>query len=106
MIINGKPIHRIYISGAITGKKNFKKSFEAAEKAITAKGFTALSPIKTQAHIYNMSERSCMFDALKLMEEADAVLQISDIKKSKGMQIEQAIAEKCGIPFVTLEDLK
>ena len=106
MIINGKHILRIYISGAITGNKNFKNKFEAAEKTIIEKGFTPLSPIKTQAHIYNMSERCCMFDALKLMEEADAVLQISNVKKSKGMQIEQAIAEKCGIPFVTLEDLE
>jgi len=106
MIINGKSVYRIYISGAITNNPNFKKDFEKAEKAIIAAGLTPLSPIRTQSHINKMSERCCMFDALRLMEEADAVLPIARIAISDGSTIEDLVAKKCSMSFVTLEDLK
>jgi len=105
MIINGKAIYKIYISGAITNNPNYKKEFEAAEKAIIAAGLIPLSPIRTESHMAKRSERCCMFDDLKLMEEADAVLEIPKRKTSEGSTIENLIAKKCSMPIITMEDI-
>ena len=106
MIIKGKNIYKVYISGAITNNPNFKKEFESVGKLLKEKGLIPLSPIRTYAHKNKESERCCMFDSIKLMEQAEAMIQISDLKKSEGMRIEKAIAKKCGIPIIKLEDLK
>lgn len=106
MIIKGKNIYKVYISGAISNNPNFKKEFEEVEKLLIQKGLIPLSPIQTYSHKKKETERSCMFADLRLMEYADAVIIISGNKTSAGVNIEKLLAKKCGIPIIKLEDLK
>lgn len=105
MIIKGKNIYKVYISGAITNNPNFKKEFEEAEKLLIEKGFMPLSPIRTYEHINNLGERKCMFASIRLMEESDAVFELPKVVVSDGATIEDLLAKKCDMPIITKEDL-
>lgn len=91
---------RIYLSGAITSDPNHKAKFEAAKEEYKAQGNEILSPIETAAYRTRQSNQKCFFAAIELLKQADVVVQLDDPVDSRGMQIEEAIADYCGIPVL------
>lgn len=93
---------KIYLSGAITADPNHKEKFKKAKKYYLKLGrpidLQILSPIETEAYKTKQSNRKCFFESIKLLEQADMLVQLDDPTDSKGMQIEEAIADYCSIP--------
>ena len=92
---------KIYLSGAITNDPNHKQKFEKIKECYMKHGNDEiLSPIETVAYRTKQSNRKCFFESIKLLEQADVLIQIDDPANSRGMQIEEAIADYCGIPVM------
>lgn len=90
---------KIYLSGAITADPNHKEKFKKAKKHYSKFGeIQILSPIETDAYKTKQSNRKCFFESIKLLEQTDMLVQLDDPTDSRGMQIEEAIADYCGIP--------
>ena len=93
---------RVYLSGAITSDPNHKIKFETAAAKYRQKGYEVLSPIETPEYQAKKGNSGCLFASIKLLEQADWLIQLDNPKQSKGMQIEQDIADYCNI-FVLRE---
>lgn len=91
---------KVYLSGAISKDPNHKAKFNAAKQKYQAKGYEVLSPIETIAYKMKLNNSKCLFEAIKLMEGADILIQLDDPQKSEGMQIEQRIADYCNITVI------
>lgn len=95
---------RIYLSGAITSDPNHKTKFEEAKRKYEQKGYEVLSPIETPEYQTKKGNSACLFASIKLLEKADGLIQLDNPEQSKGMQIEQQIADYCNI--MVLEEYK
>ena len=93
----GTPKMKVYLSGAITNDPNHKEKFERAKTEYVAKGYEVLSPIETEAYKTKQSNDKCLFEAIKLLNDTDILIQLDNPKKSEGMRIEEAIADYCNI---------
>lgn len=95
---------KIYISGKITGLKNYRRLFKKAEKRLTKKGFTVLNPVTIGDNLYmpgNISEeakwKKYMKADLRAMLGCDGVYLLNNWEDSKGAKMECDIAVKCGM---------
>lgn len=90
----------IYISGPITGVKNYWEPFEKAEDDLTALGYIPLSP----AHLpQGMTDEQYMRIDFAMIDSADAVLFLTeDYRSSVGMTLEVDYCRYIGKPFVVL----
>lgn len=88
---------RVYLSGAISNDPNHKAKFESAAAKYRQKKYKVLSPIETPEYQAKKGNSACFFASIKLLEKADWLIQLDNPKKSKGMQIEQDIADYCNI---------
>lgn len=91
---------RIYLSGAITNDPNHKVKFEAAKQKYKQKGYEVLSPLETPEYKAKKGNSACLFASIKLLEKADWLIQLDNPEQSKGMQIEQQIADYCNIMII------
>lgn len=91
---------KVYLSGAITSDPKHKEKFEAAAIKYRQKGYQVLSPIETTSYKTHQNNENCLFSAIKLMEGVDIMIQLDNPEKSKGMQIEQQIADYCNITVI------
>lgn len=92
-------MRRIYISGKITGDDNYKKKFEAAEKAL-------LKFFDNKVDVYNPAKLDLGPDAtwkhymridIQMLCSCDTIYMLSDWKKSRGARFERKVAKKLGI---------
>ena len=91
---------KVYLSGAISNDPDHKRKFEQAREKYMAKGYIVLSPIDTKEYQTKRSNCECFFASIKLMKDADIMIQLDNPEKSKGMQIEQQIADYCNITVI------
>lgn len=91
---------RVYLSGAITSDPKHKAKFEAAKRKYEQKGYEVLSPIETPEYKAKKGNSACLFASIKLLEKADWLIQLDNPEQSKGMQIEQQIADYCNIMII------
>lgn len=85
----------VYISGPITGVKEYWKAFEQAEDDLLALGCVPLSP----AHLpQGLTNEQYMSIDLAMMACADAVLFLPGYAQSKGAQLEYKHCEYTGKP--------
>lgn len=93
---------KVYISGAITGVKDYKKKFEESEKILTEKGYEVINPTKV------IQENSCfsyidyICFTLKLLEKCDCMCMLDNWEESTGAKVEFFIANKLGIKIMQL----
>lgn len=92
--------NRVYLSGAITSDPKHKAKFEAAKRKYEQKGYKVLSPIETPEYKAKKGNSACLFASIKLLEKADWLIQLDNPEQSKGMQIEQQIADYCNIMII------
>lgn len=85
----------IYISGRISGDKEYFQKFADAEAMLRALGWRVLNPAKLDP---GMDIRRIMGIDLAQVLGADAVYALPDWHNSEGAEIEVRVALRCGIP--------
>lgn len=88
-----KPV--VYLSGPITGVKDYWKPFEEAEDRLASVGFSVINPAKLPE---GMTTRQYMAINLASLMTADAVLTVDGWYGSVGASLEVELARYCGIP--------
>lgn len=92
----------IYISGKITGTKDFRERFAAAESKLKLQGWHVINPVKKCSNFapgtpWETYMRAC----LRLLSRADAVYLLRGWRNSCGAVIEQRIAVDLGMMIIT-----
>ena len=88
-------MEKIYISGKITGLKNYAELFESAEQILTEQGFEVINPVKIKAHErHDQSWESFMRVDLFALLNCDSVFMLKNWRDSKGAKLELHIAKK------------
>ena len=85
----------IYISGRISGDKEYFRKFADAEAQLRTLGWRVLNPAKLDP---GMDIRRIMGIDLAQVLGADAVYALPDWHNSEGAEIEVRVALRCGIP--------
>lgn len=91
---------KIYISGPITGIKNFEKNFSKAEKKLKKIGHEVVNPVKIGEALNNPSYEDYMKADLKALLECDAIYLLDGWSNSKGANAEIKVAVICGIRII------
>ena len=83
----------VYISGPITGKKNYKNVFMEAERKLRMGGCEVINPAEI-ADLFPKSFRhgDYMDIDLVLLDKADAILMLPGYEKSQGASMELGYA--------------
>jgi hypothetical protein len=80
---------KLYISGKITGDKNYQKKFADAERRLVEAGYEAVNPAKLCEKAAGWY--TAMRIAIKAMMDCGGVAQLDDWEKSKGAQYESKL---------------
>ena len=89
---------KIYISGQITGTKDFAERFASAEQKLAGMGFDVCNPAKELAHFPKGTPwRTYMAECLRMLLMCDAVYMMDGWKASKGARLEWQVAMACGL---------
>jgi hypothetical protein len=86
----------IYISGRITGDRDYRKKFLDAGNRLKNAGHHPLSPVTPVSDCIDW--QSAMRGALRTMMLSDGVALLPDWSESKGAMIEASLAQEVGIP--------
>ena len=90
----------LYISGAVTGVKNYKVLFRTAETKLMRAGYEVLNPIVLCQD--DWSWKMCMKRVLKAMLDCDALALLDNWEQSKGANIEVSLARQLEMPIKML----
>lgn len=94
---------RVYISGPITGVSNYKRIFQGAKDALTAKGYDVVNPAElTEVIGDSFSYDEIMRIDLDLLDRCDVLVQLPGWEESRGANIEYGYAlgsNKTILPF-------
>lgn len=78
----------VYISGAITNDKHYRKKFAKAEKCLTDKGHEVINPAKVADSLPELKHEQYMHIDEALIDICDVVYFLKDWKESYGSQRE------------------
>lgn len=92
-----KPL-KVYISGPITGVKNYRKKFEEAAQKIREQGLEPVNPCEGEEEGHEW-EYYMKRDIKKLMD-CQAIFLIPGWEKSRGAQVEAALASELKIEIL------
>ena len=93
---------KVYIAGPMSGLPDFNRpAFRAVAEFERRAGKVALNPAILPD---GLSQPEYMAICLPMVMMADEVLLLDGWELSAGARAEKALAEKCGIPTVTVED--
>ena len=92
---------KIYISGAITGVKNYRHNFKVAEIAMQYAGHEVINPCDLP-HEHNQSYEEFMTEDLKALLECDTILMLKGWEESRGATLEYNVAGMCGLEVLFL----
>lgn len=94
----------VYLSGKISGDKNYKEKFEKYKKKFTAEGYIVLNPAEISLPEYSNSWYQYMMVCLNLLKNADIIFLLDDYKDSTGALIELEFAKKMNKTIWKCED--
>lgn len=87
---------KIYISGKITGNKNYKQEFEAAEMLLKLAGYYPVNPARE--HLPDGATwADYMRHDIKLLCNCDGLYMLKDWQESKGARVEHQLAQNLGL---------
>jgi len=99
-------MNRIYISGPITGVKNYKRYFQGAKDALTAKGYDVVNPAELTAVIGDsFTYDEILAIDLDLLSRCDAMVQLPGWENSRGANVEYGYALASDKIIIKLEDI-
>ena len=94
---------KIYISGRITGNKNWKKQFQQAEDFLLKLGFEKneiCNPLKLSAALGETSYINYMRNDIKHLINCSDIYMLRGWRRSKGARMERHIAKVLGLGIV------
>lgn len=99
---------RIYISGPITGIKNYnREAFESAERDLLDAGYVAVSPFRIGVTSKHKKWNDYMREDIKALMDVDGVLVLPGYQQSKGAMEEIRVAQSVEIPlFYSATEIK
>lgn len=86
----------VYISGKITGNKNYKEDFLKAEHWLKLNGYKPINPSKLCDVFPKLTYEQFLAIDYKLIELADAIFMLDGWQKSKGACAELSYAKSLG----------
>lgn len=89
---------KIYISGKITGCKNWEILFCEAETRFKCEGVEIVSPRLIGSK--DLSWQENMKLCIKALCDCDAIYMMKNWRKSKGAKVERFIAKKLGLEII------
>lgn len=97
-----KKIHKIYLSGKITGLElsDAQKLFENAEKEMS-QFYDVVNPMKLR-HDHDQTWESYMKEDIKAMMDCQFICMLPNWEQSKGAKIEKDLAESLRMPVIYL----
>lgn len=87
----------IYISGKITGNKNYKEHFKKAQEYWESTGEAVINPTEISLPKNFNTWADYMIICLNLLKNADSIYMLNNHKDSKGALIELEFARAMGI---------
>lgn len=97
---------RLYISGPITGDKNYRRKFRGAADELTARGYEVINPAELTGVIgKSFTYKEIIALDLDLLAKCDALIQLPRWEKSRGANIEYGFALASDKLVISLEDL-
>jgi len=98
---------KIYLSGGITGVRNYKKHFAKAEKLLIKKGYEVVNPVTMGEKIdfpKNISAKHqyavFMKADIKALLDCTHIYLLKEWHKSNGSMVECSVAVACGLKVV------
>ena len=88
---------RVYISGKITGNKEYKKDFLEVEKNLLSMGYDVVNPTRMEEHYNGLSYDDFMDIDMVLLRGCDAIYMIKGWKSSCGANREYGYALAAGM---------
>lgn len=85
----------VYISGPITGVKDYWQAFEAADDKLSSRGFAVLNPARLPK---GMTDEQYMRIDLAMIDAADAVYFLKGWENSRGARIEHSYCDYTNKP--------
>lgn len=89
---------KVYISGKITGCKNWEALFKEAEIKLIYKKYEVVSPRTIGSKELSWSENMKL--CIKALCDCDAIYMLKNWRRSKGARIERFIAKKLGLKII------
>ena len=95
---NEKQTERIYISGPITGTKDYMQRFEKAEKELTENGYSVINPAKVNAMLpQDATWEEYIKVSLTLLSICTGVYMMPGWRESRGAVLEFMQARRNGM---------
>lgn len=84
---------KIYISGDITGTRDYMKRFKEAEEKLIEQGYDVINPAEINSHLpVNTTWDDYMKMSLVMLSMCDAIFMLKKWRESKGACIEYGYA--------------
>lgn len=85
----------LYISGPITGDRDYKQKFKAAKRLLEAQGYDVVNPAELDdvLPVRSMTHEEIMRTCLDILLQCDAVVTLPGWETSLGCQREVGFAE-------------
>ena len=96
---------KIYLSGPITGIKDYREKFREAEEAVRVEFPNAVILNPATMFPAGMEPRAYMALSIEAVKLADWVIMLPGWERSPGANIEKAVADYCGIDVIRLDEL-
>jgi len=89
---------KVYISGPVTGRKQYMERFDLAEEYMKLQGYTVVNPVKVNSALpEDTTHDEYMMTSLAMLEMCDCIFMLRGWQQSKGCNMEFEYACKKGI---------
>lgn len=83
---------KVYISGKITGNKNYKEQFNNAEQELLKSGVEVFNPVNVSIPVENPTYKDYMKADIQQLINCDCIFMLKNWLTSKGATLEHKIA--------------